>query len=51
MVLGWCKIGAVFAPNVLYAQKSLWMHPMVLLGYEAQVEARFGPFEHNLDAR
>jgi hypothetical protein len=30
-----------------------WMHPMVLLGYEAQVEARFGLFRHsaNLNAR
>jgi hypothetical protein len=30
-----------------------WMHPMVLLGDEAQVEARFGPFgdSANLDAR
>jgi hypothetical protein len=29
------------------------MHTMVLLGDEAQVEARFGPFEHiaNHDAR
>jgi hypothetical protein len=24
-----------------------WMHPMVLLGDEAQVEARFGPFGHS----
>ena len=26
------------------AQKSFWTHQMVLLGDEAQVEARFGPF-------
>ena len=26
------------------AQKSFWMNRMVLLGDEAQVEARFGPF-------
>ena len=26
------------------AQKSFWMHQMVLLGDEAQVEACFGPF-------
>ena len=26
------------------AQKSFWTHPMVLLGDEAQVEARLGPF-------
>jgi hypothetical protein len=24
--------------------KLFWMHPMVLLGDEAQMEARFGPF-------
>ena len=35
------------------AQKSFWTDPMVLLGDEAQVEARFGPFgdSANLDAR
>jgi hypothetical protein len=27
-------------PNVPKAQKSFWMHPMVLLGDDAQVEAR-----------
>ena len=27
------------------AQKSFWTHQMVLLGDEAQVEARFGPFK------
>jgi hypothetical protein len=34
-------------------QKSFWMHPMVLLGDEAQVEAHFGPFRDsvNLDSR
>jgi hypothetical protein len=33
--------------------KSFWMHLMVLLGHEAQVEARFGPVgvSVNLDAR
>jgi hypothetical protein len=33
--------------------KSFLMNPMVLLGYEAQLEARFGPFgdSANLDAR
>ena len=46
-------IGARFAPNVPSALKSFGMHPMVLLGDEAQVEARFGPFgdSANLDAR
>ena len=31
----------------------VWTHPMVLLGVEAQLEARLGPFGHsaNLDAR
>ena len=35
------------------AQKLFWTHPMVLLGDEAQVEARFYPFgdSANLDAR
>ena len=35
------------------AQKSFWMHQMVLLGDDAQVEARFGPFGDsvNLDSR
>jgi hypothetical protein len=44
----WClcrsKIGAQFAPNVPLAQKASWTHPMVLLGDEAQVEARSIPF-------
>ena len=33
--------------------KSFWMHPMVLLGDEAQLEARFGLIgdSANLDAR
>jgi hypothetical protein len=40
-------------PNVLLAQKSFWTHPRVLLGNEAQVEARFALFgdSGNLDAR
>jgi hypothetical protein len=33
-------IGARFAPNVPYAQKSFWTHPMVIIGDEAQGEAR-----------
>ena len=37
-------IGAPFAPNVPWAHKLFWMHPMVLLGDVGQVEARFGPF-------
>ena len=31
-------------PNVPYAQKSFWTHPIVLLGDEAQVESCFGLF-------
>ena len=33
--------------------ETFWMHPMVPLGDETQVEARLGPFEDstNLDAR
>jgi hypothetical protein len=44
-----CKV----APNVPYTQKSFCRHPMVLLGDEAQVEARFSWFgdSANLDAR
>ena len=40
-------------PNVLEAQKSFWMHSMVPLVDEAQMESRFGPLEDraNLDAR
>jgi hypothetical protein len=42
-----------FAPNVPQAQESFWMHPMVLLSDEAQVEGHFSPFgdSANLDAR
>ena len=40
-------------PNGPQAKKSFWMHLLVLLGEEAQVEARFGLFgdSANLDAR
>jgi hypothetical protein len=37
-------IGAWFAPYIPQAQKLFWMHQMVFLGDEAQMEARFGPF-------
>jgi hypothetical protein len=33
----------VFAKRTI-AQKSFWMHPMVLLGDEAEVDARFSLF-------
>ena len=51
LVLG--QIGPLFAPNIPLAQKSFWTHPLGLLGYEAQVKARFSPFgdSANLDAR
>ena len=38
-------MGAHFAPNIPYVQKSLWTQPMVLPCDEAQVEARFLHFE------
>jgi hypothetical protein len=40
-------------PNMPWAQKSFWMHPMVLLGDEAQVDALLGLFgdSANLDPR
>jgi hypothetical protein len=46
-------IGARFMPNVPQAQKSLWTYPMVLLGDEVRVKARFSLFgdSANLDAR
>jgi hypothetical protein len=42
-----------FAPNVPQAWKSFYTHTMELIGDEAQVEARFGPFgdSANLDTR
>jgi hypothetical protein len=43
-VLTLTQIGARFAPDVQYAQKSFWTHPMELLGDVGQVETRFGTF-------
>jgi hypothetical protein len=40
-----CKIGAPFVLNIAKPQKSFWTHSMVLLGYEAQFDARFNPCE------
>jgi hypothetical protein len=39
--------------NVPLAQRSFWIHPIILLGDEAQVEAPFSPFgdSANLEAR
>jgi hypothetical protein len=47
------KIGARFAPNVPYVKQLFWTHPIVLLGDEAQAEARFDLFgdSTNLDSR
>ena len=36
----WCMV----CGKHTMAQKLFWTHQMVLLGDEAQVEARFGPF-------
>ena len=36
--------GSWFALDVPQAHKSFWTHPMVCLGDEAKVVARFGPF-------
>jgi hypothetical protein len=53
IVLVWVEDRCMICAKVTLAQKSFWMHPMVLLGDEAQVETRFGPFgdSANLDAR
>ena len=39
--------------DIPQAKKSFWMHPMVPLGDETQVQAHLGPFEDsaNFDAR
>jgi hypothetical protein len=41
IVLNLTQVDAPFAMNVPQAQRSFWTHPMVLLGDEAQLEARF----------
>jgi hypothetical protein len=48
-----CKICAWFAPNAPKSKKLFWKLLLVLLGEEAQVEARFGLFRDSasLDAR
>jgi hypothetical protein len=38
-------------PKIPQASKSFWMHTVVLLGHEAQVEARFSPFGVSVGAR
>jgi hypothetical protein len=37
-------VRCTISPNIPKAQTSFWMHPMVLVGDEAQLEARFGSF-------
>ena len=37
-------IGAGFARNIPYAQKSFWTHPMEVLGETGHVESCFGSF-------
>jgi hypothetical protein len=37
-------IGAWYAPNVPWAQKSFWTHPMELLGDVGHVESHFSRF-------
>ena len=46
-------MGARFAPNVPWAWKSFWAHPIVLLANVDQEEACFDPFGDtvNLSAR
>jgi hypothetical protein len=39
-----CKIGARFVPNLPYAQKSFWTHPIELLGDVGYVESCFSLF-------
>jgi hypothetical protein len=53
IVLNLTQDRCTVAMNVPQAQKSFWTHPMVLLGDEAQVEARFSLFgdSANLDER
>ena len=45
------QIGARFAPNVPSAHKSFWTHLILLVGDEAQVKARFGPFGDSVSVR
>ena len=48
IVLILTQIGACFAPNVPWAQKSLWMRPMKLLHDMGHVESRFDPFGNDV---
>ena len=41
-------IGARFAWNIPYAQKSIWTHPMELLDEVYHMESHFGPVEDSI---
>jgi hypothetical protein len=47
------RLGHGLRPNVPFAEKLFWTHPMILLDEVNQVEAQYGLFEDsaNLDAR
>jgi hypothetical protein len=49
MVLILASVGAWFAPNVPWEQKSFWLHPMDILGDVGQMEAHFGLFEDSVN--
>jgi hypothetical protein len=51
--LAFVQDSCMVSSNVPYAHKSFWMHPMVLLGDKAQVEAHSDLFRDsvNLDSR
>ena len=48
---GSVSIGAWFALDIPYSQKSFWTHSMVPLVDDAQVEARFGPIKHSANLK
>jgi hypothetical protein len=41
-------MGALFVPNVSYARKSFWTHPMELLGDVGLSESCLSPFGDNV---
>ena len=47
------RFGAWFVPNTPYSKKTIWTHPMVLLGEDPQKKDRFRLFRDsaNLDVR
>jgi hypothetical protein len=49
MVLISASVGAWFAPNVPWEQKSFWPHLMDLLGDVGKMEAHFGLFEDSVN--